>query len=212
MAKGSVLLPMLLLLLSTVFSSASFCFSSIPFAQRRLVFKSSRLMADSSERKSYQIEVCLDDDDEAESSLLRISVKAEETILNAVERQVSWFVPSDCRRGNCLTCAVSHAEGSVQSNLIQDEDGLSPVLSEVLQQQKFILACSSYVVGNGVKLRLGRNYAAWNSIYNDHLTHCPDTQRICQEASAKAMRMAAEANIKRWLFKTENSYKNPSSD
>jgi ferredoxin len=206
MAKGSVLLqlPMLLLLLFTVFSSNSFCFSSIPFAnvpQPRGIF----------ERKSYQIELCLDDD-EAESSLISISVKSEETILNAVERQVSWFVPSDCRRGNCLTCAVSHAEGSVQSNLIQDEDGLSPVLSEVLQQQKFILACSSYVVGNGVKLRLGRNYAAWNGIYNDHLTHCPDIQRICQEASAKAMRMAAEANVKRWLFKTENSYNHPSSD
>lgn len=168
-------------------------------------------MANSAEGKSYQMEVCFDDD-EAQLSFVNISVKSEETILNAIERQVSWFVPSDCRKGHCLTCAVSHAEGSVQSSLIQDEDGLSPVLSEVLQQQKFILACSSYVVGNGLKLRLGRNYAAWNSIYTDHLTQCQDLQRICQEASAKAMRKAAEANVKRWLCKTETSYNRCSSD
>lgn len=206
MTKGSLQL-LLLFLLSEVFFSASFCLTQ----SRGCFSKSSRFMANSSEGKSYQMEVCFDDD-EAQSTFVKISVKSEETILNAIERQVSWSVPSDCRRGNCLTCAVSHAEGSVPSSLMQDEDGLSPVLSEVLQQQKFILACSSYVVGNGLKLRLGRNCAAWNSIYTDNLTQCQDIQRICQEASAKAMRKAAEANVKRWLFKTESSYNRCSSD
>lgn len=200
---------------SITFSSASFLNAAVDSATLRITKRvryldtintSKRYMTD------YTVEVSLDDEEAESPSYIRISVQPEESILHAVERQVSWFLPSDCRRGNCLTCAALHAEGSVQSNLIQEEDGLSPQLSEVLRQQNFILACSSYVVGDGVKLQLGKNYAAWDRIYQDHMRQCDDVQRVCQEASAKAMRRAAETNMKRWLYKTELSYNHSTDD
>ena len=148
---------------------------------------------------NYQVEVSLD----GRSSI--ISVNHGESILNALERQMSSFIPSDCRRGNCLTCAGMHVDGSVQASLVQKENGLSPDMDAFLLTKKYVLTCSSYVVGNGIKLQLGINDKVWDVMYKDRIQEGEKVQRLCQEASARAMRKAAQANIEDWKRKTEKT-------
>jgi len=156
----------------------------------------------SASKDSYQVEITLD----GKTSI--ISVKPGESILNALEQNSSQdfsvsFIPHECRRGNCLTCAGRHLDKSVSSNLVQKENGLSPEVSDALfEDGKYVLTCSSYVIGDGVKLELGANTLAWDVIYRNRLKN-EEVERMNLEASAKAMRLAAERNVEQWKLKTE---------
>mmetsp|Transcript_37878 Transcript_37878/g.55810 ORF Transcript_37878/g.55810 Transcript_37878/m.55810 type:complete len:265 (-) Transcript_37878:405-1199(-) len=139
-----------------------------------------------------------------------IIVQSGETILAALERNgVSDLlclttVPHECRRGNCLTCTGAHREGSNTSNLVRGEDGLAPKVSK--DAKGFVLTCSSYVVGEGVKLDLGLNHEAWDELYSDRLKG-DDADRIGLEAIAKLHRLTAENNIQKWREELEKQLK-----
>lgn len=137
-----------------------------------------------------------------------VVVRRDEPILSALERTGAVRrlsisdPPFECRRGNCLTCAGRHREGSVKSSLRRGEDGLSPHLSEEVRGLGYILTCSSYVIGDGVKLELGSNSDAWEAVHTSRL-ESPETERVGLEAQAKLMRLTAERNLPRWAQKTE---------
>jgi ferredoxin len=144
-----------------------------------------------------------------------ILVRSDETILTALERnQLSLenlglpnsMIPSDCRRGNCLTCTGTHA--SVSSRLasgtavVCDGDGLSPHMSRTIQEKGYILTCSSRVIGEGLQLNLGENHKVWKDIYQDRLKEEP-TQSAKWAAMARSRRRSDERNKARWEKHTE---------
>jgi ferredoxin len=137
-----------------------------------------------------------------------VSVGMNETILSALERSDVPLqlelpeLPSDCRRGNCLTCTGRHTDKSRQSHLRRLEDGLAPCISEEVARMGFVLTCSSHVVGDGVKLELGENHNAWQAIYSDRLQN-ERAQVAGRAAIAKTIRQYDEAHYERWLQQTK---------
>mmetsp|Transcript_23282 Transcript_23282/g.50897 ORF Transcript_23282/g.50897 Transcript_23282/m.50897 type:complete len:130 (+) Transcript_23282:1070-1459(+) len=109
------------------------------------------------------------------------------------------MIPSDCRRGNCLTCTGTHA--SVGSRLgtavVCDGDGLSPHISRTIREKGYVLTCSTRVIGEGLQLNLGQNHRVWKDIYQDRLEEEP-TQGEKWEAMAKAKRRSDERNQAQW--------------
>ena len=64
-----------------------------------------------------------------------------------------------------MTCCGSHQEGSVESSLARGDDGLSPHMSQEVKRAGYVITCSSFVVGEGLKLELGENNKVWNDMY-----------------------------------------------
>ena len=162
---------------------------------------------------SYELQVSY------EGSTCTITVtKDDESILAALERNRDRLVsinipslPSDCRRGNCLTCTAGHAQGSNVSALQRGDDGLSPYLSSLAAQQGYILTCSSKVTGNGLHLELGMNHNAWKALYRDRLESEAATVAGWR-AMAKTIRKADEENPRRWKQETETVLKETNYD
>jgi ferredoxin len=152
---------------------------------------------------SYTIQVSYEDQSTT------IVVYQNETILAALERhQISdrlsmanHQVPSDCRRGNCLTCTGKHTTYSNVNSVVID-DGLSPHISRWMQDKGYLLTCSSRVVGDGVHLRLGESSQAWEELYQKRLEN--DHARILGWAAmARTKRESDERNLPRWQHETE---------
>ncbi|KAG7374567.1 2Fe-2S iron-sulfur cluster binding domain containing protein [Nitzschia inconspicua] len=144
-----------------------------------------------------------------ENQSITISVREDETILAALERhQISdrlslpnHMVPSDCRRGNCLTCTGTHTNNSNLDSVVTD-DGLSPHMSRWMRHKGFLLTCSSVVVGEGLELRLGENGLAWEEMYKTRLE--TDQARVLGWAAmARTKRQSDERNLPRWTKETE---------
>lgn len=145
-----------------------------------------------------------------ENSSCNILARSDETILTALERNQVYLeglglpnsmIPSDCRRGNCLTCTGTHASVSSQlasgTTVVCDGDGLSPHISKTIQEKGYILTCSTRVIGEGLQLNLGQNHKVWKEIYQDRLKEEP-TQVEKWAAMAKAKRKSDERNQAGW--------------
>lgn len=133
-----------------------------------------------------------------------IRVRPQETILAALERHAQLLqsqlpslpeMPSDCRRGNCLTCAASFsyqqnitrmqmdtAEPKTTQAKVVAMDGLSPAISRLVMEKGYILTCCSYIPtpdtaflssssvveeqnATLLHLHLGENHALWQEVY-----------------------------------------------
>ena len=145
-----------------------------------------------------------------------ILARSDETILTALERnQLSLenlglpnaAIPSDCRRGNCLTCTGTHASVSSRrasgTAVVCDGDGLSPHVSKTIRDKGYILTCSTRVVGEGLQLNLGENHKVWSDIYQDRLEKEP-TQEEKWAAMARSKRKSDERNEARWKIQMED--------
>jgi hypothetical protein len=143
-----------------------------------------------------------------------ILVRPNESILNAMERlNVAQDVglpdlPSDCRRGCCLSCSSRHLEDSMTSHLYQETDGLSPHLSKEMAAGGFVLTCSSFVRGEGVHLSLAHNSEAWHAMYHTRI-FSEEMQLSGREAMARVIRQNAERNIDKWIDETEQVLQKP---
>lgn len=142
-----------------------------------------------------------------EGQSCEILVQPHETLLAAMERTGAAdrlslpSLPSDCRRGNCLTCSGRHAKGSNESSLVRGDDGLSPHMSREVQRAGYLLTCSSFVVGNGLKVQLGENEQVWENMYRNRLED-ERAVHIGRVAKARVIRKAAESNIPKWAKQT----------
>jgi ferredoxin len=154
-----------------------------------------------------------------EGELFPVSIqRGQETILNALERQHQLStrvdLPSDCRRGNCLTCAarILTEDSSVLQQHLRSTDGLSPTLSKFIREQGFLLTCSTYVLKKSNSeshptqsqpvLELGAYTGLWKKVYADRLVD-EDVRVATKEAMARAIRRSAEDNIEEWTRDTE---------
>jgi len=160
------------------------------------------LQASSGEQKEYSVEVSY------EGRSCKIKVRPYETLLAAMERAGTAdrlslpSLPSDCRRGNCLTCSGRHAEGSKEASLARGDDGLSPHMSREVQKAGYVLTCSSFVVGDGLKMQLGENDDVWKAMYQTRIED-EMTEHIGRAAKARVIRRAAESNVPKWTKQTE---------
>ena len=86
-----------------------------------------------------------------------LKVSEQEPLLAAVER--SGLLPgSDCRRGNCLSCAARVVSGAPFSLRVASDTALC----EEAHTLGLVLLCSTYAVGPGVELRMGCEGEAWD--------------------------------------------------
>jgi hypothetical protein len=177
-----------------------------------------------------------------ENSMATVRVFRNETILAALERSPEVAIqlglpgcalPSDCRRGNCLTCTAQHLPGSQLSNLqpatsfnsapdtaatMHDGgddgcvgDGLSPAMAKDVKEMRYVLTCSSTIAGDGVSLRLNVNDQAWQDLYRVRLEDKEETRQIARQAVARVMRRSAERNVVAWAQQTEEAFKKSGS-
>lgn len=136
-------------------------------------------------------------------------VRPYETLLAAMERTQAAdrlsvpALPSDCRRGNCLTCSGRHANGSVQASLSQGDDGLSPHMSQRVKDAGYFLTCSSFVVGDGLKVELGENDRVWHQMYQSRI----EDYSALWPVRARGIRRSNERNVPKWKRKTEEVLK-----
>jgi len=144
-----------------------------------------------------------------ENNSCDILVRCNETLLAAIERnQLSLEqlglpnYPSDCRRGNCLTCSGTHASASSRlssgTSVVCDGDGLSPHISQTIQDKGYILTCSTRVVGEGLQLNLDENHNVWKDVYQDRFDDEPNIKKLAWAAMAKTKRLSDERNVSRW--------------
>lgn len=146
-----------------------------------------------------------------EGSTTTLRVKADESILSALERnnignKLSLDLPSDCRRGNCLTCSARHMDDS-QIHSLTGDDGLSPAVGAELRKRRYALTCSSFLKGEGVHLDLGKNTDAWTDVYRSRLEDS-DIQNVARAAMAKTIRKYAEQRVDEFIQETEKIYRN----
>lgn len=143
-----------------------------------------------------------------------VHVRENETILAALERhQISnvlsslphHTVPSDCRRGNCLTCTGTHTATSNLDSVVT-EDGLSPHMSGWMRDKGFLLTCSSQVIGEGLEVRLGEHSRAWKEMYKDRFEN-DQTRFLGWTAMARTKRENDERHVPRWTQETEGVLK-----
>jgi ferredoxin len=180
---------------SSIISSSS----SVSLGRRRCT---TMLLATDSSQKEHSIQVSF------EGRSCEVPVRQDETILSALERSGAAdklslpSLPSDCRRGNCLTCSARHVENSEKVSLVRKEDGLSPYMSKEVEKSGYILTCSSHVVGEGLKLELGENHKAWDDMYRLRVEG--ESAKVAGwRAMAKTVRMSDERNPDRWVVETE---------
>jgi ferredoxin len=193
----------------------------------KLGLPSGRLYASSESRKgdsgqTFQFVVTY------EGRSCEVDAYPDETILNAMERNCVMDklclpnMPADCRRGNCMTCAgriltgrggddekeqLLNVKGSKKcdkdTQLVQrGEDGLAPYASGILQSSDYILLCSSFVTGDGVRIELGENSRLWEEMYQTRFVD-EEAEKTKHETVAKLLRLRAESDVPRWTAETE---------
>ena len=85
-----------------------------------------------------------------------LRVSEQEPLLAAVER--SGLLPgSDCRRGNCLSCAARIVTGPPFSLRVASDTALC----EEAHTLGLVLLCSTYAVGPGIEIKIGCEGEAW---------------------------------------------------
>ena len=86
----------------------------------------------------------------------RLEVLETQSVLAAAE-EAGLLPGSDCRRGNCLSCAA-RVRGGAPFALRVDED---TALCAEAHVEGIVLLCSAYPRGPGVELALGAEGEAW---------------------------------------------------
>jgi len=140
-----------------------------------------------------------------------VDVYPDETILAALERNGVMdtlclpTVPAECRRGNCMTCA-GRLLGENNDQLLRGEDGLAPYVSDILQSSDYVLTCSSFVKGDGLRIELGQNSDLWEKMYHDRFVS-REAHKTKLETVAKLHRLRAESDVPKWTAETEEVLK-----
>ena len=92
-----------------------------------------------------------------------LEVPERHNLLRAVER-AGLLPASDCRRGNCLSCAARVLDGAPYS-LQMKRDATS--LCGEAHDDGVVLLCTAHAVGPGLRLQLGADGDAWEMQYRD---------------------------------------------
>lgn len=144
-----------------------------------------------------------------QNKTMTIPISPDEPILQALEKQdlqdklSLHSLPQDCRRGNCLTCSGRILSGNPK-DILMDDDGLTPSMSDRISKKNLVLTCSSYVKSDGIHLELGVCDDAWRELWGGSQPWVDEEGEIIRnDAVARAIRMNDEKSLNRWVLKTE---------
>jgi ferredoxin len=144
-----------------------------------------------------------------QNKTMTIPISPDEPILQALEKQdlqdklSLHSLPQDCRRGNCLTCSGRILSGNAK-DILMDDDGLTPSMSDRISKKNLVLTCSSYVKSDGIHLELGVCDDAWRELWGGSQPWVDEEGEIIRnDAVARAIRMNDEKSLNRWILKTE---------
>lgn len=119
--------------------------------------------------------------------------------LLTIAEMAGFRAPSECRRGNCLSCAARLLPGS-SWNYATDPDTF---LCDEARDAGFILTCCTYPVGPGLKLQLEQQSEAFQIQFYDRLTAGREAGTV---ASAKTVTNYNMRHITRWMEQTEGQF------
>mmetsp|Transcript_24439 Transcript_24439/g.55100 ORF Transcript_24439/g.55100 Transcript_24439/m.55100 type:complete len:173 (+) Transcript_24439:223-741(+) len=119
---------------------------------------------------------------------------SNEPLLNLFER-AGLRPPSECRRGNCLSCTAKLAPGST-NNFATDQDSF---LCDEARAAGFVLMCCSYPTGPGLLLELEKSDEVLRVQFNDRY----GAHEEGVKASAKTITDWAKNNPREWKRATE---------
>lgn len=105
--------------------------------------------------------------------------------------------PSECLRGNCLSCAARLAPGS-SLNFRTDET----FLCNDARARGFLLTCSSYATGPGLKIELDKNHEVAEIQYYERFTGQARTEG--RVASAQQSALWAMTHQEEWRDAVSN--------
>ena len=148
-------------------------------------------------------------------------------------------LPSDCRRGNCLTCAAQRVVVVPQpqqqnsnrgDTILFQDDGLSQPISDLVTSRGYVLTCSSYLqtmvdstTNNKtdnttttttptprLHLLLGQHDELWNVVHSSPGRFTTEeTQLAARAAMAKVIRQYDERNRQEWMDATKRALQLP---
>ena len=148
-----------------------------------------------------------------------LMVNKNESILAALERQSTSGsstgqvalgmsnIPHECRRGNCMTCAARVVEGGPDNVKANVDNGLAPTVLKTLESEGYLLACSTFVSGEGLVIELDQNEQAWDLVYRQRPYIDPTSARLGLQAQARVKRRLDEIDLSGWKKRTEESLK-----
>ena len=114
--------------------------------------------------------------------------------------------PSECPRGNCLSCTAKLAPGS-SANLHTDD---GTFLCEEAVSEGYVLLCSSYPTGPGLVLELEKMSEACQIQYYDRFAS-PRAEDLRTSASAETITRWATRNPDEWMETTSEQFEDGDS-
>mmetsp|Transcript_12806 Transcript_12806/g.18901 ORF Transcript_12806/g.18901 Transcript_12806/m.18901 type:complete len:228 (-) Transcript_12806:205-888(-) len=119
-----------------------------------------------------------------------IEVDEETSLLSAMEG-LGVVQASECRRGNCLTCAGKLSPESTSnfktSSISEvDHEEMETFLCDEAKSQGYLLTCCSFPTGPGLKIEANKNQEALEVQYVEQLTGL-EAEDIRRRARAKAI-------------------------
>ncbi|CAM9159294.1 unnamed protein product [Sphacelaria rigidula] len=128
-----------------------------------------------------------------------ITVQPGDSVLEAAEMS-GMNVSYDCRRGNCISCAAR-----VQAGSSENYENRADRRADDGAPEGFVLSCSTYPVGPGVKLELSANAEMWTAF----CTKFEDgtTRGLLRQASASVMRDYNERHPEEFRETIERQFK-----
>ncbi|KAL3907854.1 MAG: hypothetical protein SGPRY_010026 [Prymnesium sp.] len=91
---------------------------------------------------------------------VRVSVAEDKPILSSLE-EAGLLPPSNCRRGNCFTCAARVISGNPYTLRVSEQTALC----DLAHSEGVVLLCSSHAMGKGIEIELDQEWLAQSIQY-----------------------------------------------
>ena len=106
-----------------------------------------------------------------------------------------------------MTCAARVVEGGPDNVNANVDNGLAPTVLKTLESEGYVLACSTFVSGEGLVIELDQNEQAWDLVYRQRPYIDPTSARLGLQAQARVKRRLDEIDLSGWKKRTEESLK-----
>ena len=144
---------------------------------------------------------------EERGEVTRLRVVEGESVLAARERRGASGRPhSDCQRGECFSCAGRLLPNSTGAFTISQPGGLETRLPDRAADADFVLACSMFITGPGVRVEFADEHvsAVWEALTAGFGDDAPGpAQGKGAVAAARTIRKYQEENLDEFVESIE---------
>ena len=176
------------------------CFEASGFAPARMPRRVARRVARAAGR-AWDVHV------EERGEVTRLRVLEGESVLAARERRGASGRPhSDCQRGECFSCAGRLLPNSTGAFTISQPGGLETRLPDRAADADFVLACSMFITGPGVRVEFADEHVSgvWEALTAGFGDDAPGpAQGKGAVAAARTIRKYQEENLDEFVESIE---------